>query len=129
MKKILLNAAKLLVTSLLFYFILKDQNLEKIGKMMLEADIFLLLFSVVIYIAVFIVFAFRWSLINSIYEIKISLYELFKDYLIAFALNNVLPSSIGGDVWRMKQLKDVTERRGEGSMEDLLNSGDTWEVK
>lgn len=64
-----------------------------------------------IYSLIFYFFALRWASINRIFSITISVLTLFKHHLIAFFFSNGLPSTVGGDLWRMKELYSFADTK------------------
>ena len=64
-----------------------------------------LLGALCVYVASMSIVAWRWQLLLAAQGIRIGLWRLTRYYLIGFFFNNFLPSSIGGDVARIMQVR------------------------
>lgn len=111
MKKIFINVIKLIITGLIFYFILKDHDIASIFSRITNARPIYFLLAVLSFFILMLIFAFRWKLINRIFNVDRPIKELFKHHMIGLFFSNLLPSSIGGDIWRIKYLKDYTSSK------------------
>jgi hypothetical protein len=102
---------KIIVALGLFYFLLKDQNMTNISKTMMQIPASSFLLICILYSFIFYFFAHRWAAVNKIFNIDISILRLFKHHLIAFFFSNGLPSTVGGDFWRIKELYSITDTK------------------
>jgi hypothetical protein len=73
-----------------------------------------------LYSSIFYFFGRRWRSVNLIFSIDLTALTLFKHHLIAFFFSNGLPSTIGGDFWRMKLLFSVTEKKSQAFLIPLI---------
>jgi uncharacterized protein (TIRG00374 family) len=110
-KKFILNFIKIAITIGLFYYLLKDQNITELGNRFLSVDLFLFVLAFIVYFFAIYIFAFRWNKINEMYQVQRPINELSKHHFIAFFFNNFLPSSVGGDFWRVKYLIEITDKK------------------
>ena len=99
-KNKLLFFFKSIVSISLIYYLFITIPWGEVGEVVFSASIYLLIISVLVQILSFIFLALRWRVILRNSESNISFYDIIKVSFIGIAVNNVLPSSIGGDFVR-----------------------------
>ena len=100
-KKKALQVAKYLVTGSLCLFIILNGDWAQIRKQWQNANLVLLLAVFGSMVFCVTISAIKWKLLLSIHGIFFKLKELHHYYFVALFINNFLPSSIGGDVYRI----------------------------
>lgn len=119
-KPTLITLLKVIIGLSIFYLLLRGQDLNSILNYMSEIDLGVFLSASLVYSSIFYFFGLRWRSVNLIFSINISAMTLFKHHLIAFFFSNGLPSTIGGDFWRMKLLFPVTEKKAHAFLIPLI---------
>lgn len=105
MKKILKNLLKILISFGLVVYLFTLVDLEKTIKALSESNIYLVLISIIFVILNYLFSSLRWKylILNSD---SISIWYLIKLYFIGSFFNNFLPTSIGGDAYKVLKLGD-----------------------
>jgi len=80
--------------------VLSKTNLAQIGKAVKGANIYLLLLSFSLHAIGYYASAYRWKILLAAHNMKLSISYLVQSYAVAMYFNNILPSTIGGDVVR-----------------------------
>lgn len=114
-KQIVVNLAKILVTLALFAFLLTRINLQSVWNVITNANYFLLLGALALYLFAIVLGAIKWEILVRAQEIHASLRDLLSFSLTGLFFGNVLPSNIGGDVVRAYDLARVTHGKGEAA--------------
>ena len=96
-----LFALKLVVSGGLLTWIVKDVDFSEVGAVMKNADIALLTFAFCLFFLGYLLTALRWRSLMSIHGVKPPLLVLVQSFMVGIFFNNLLPSTIGGDVSRM----------------------------
>jgi hypothetical protein len=100
--------AKLVVTAILIYFIFSKVDFSTIIKILAGIRPWLILFLLAIYLLMIVLSCLKWQLFLKARSINISVSNLVPYYLIGYFFNNLLPSSVGGDLFRSYFLgKDI----------------------
>lgn len=98
---------KIVVSTLLIWWLVSNLNIERIVANMATADPLGLLSAVVLLGSLSAAQAYRWSLITRAIGKTLHFMDAFKNVLIGIFFNQILPSSIGGDairIWRTYRL-------------------------
>ena len=99
-KKFVITGFKFFVSVILIYYVLSKTNLAQIGKAVKGANIYLLLLSFSLHAIGYYASAYRWKILLAAHNMKLSISYLVQSYAVAMYFNNILPSTIGGDVVR-----------------------------
>jgi glycosyltransferase 2 family protein len=108
-KKYIFLIFKVLVTSLLFYLIISNVNMEDVFMTMKNVNPIFWLFACLVALLQLIIANIRWSIVLKQLNIGISKKKLFSYLWIGMFFNQALPSSIGGDALRVLYLHKNTE--------------------
>ena len=100
-KKQILVVAKLALSAGLIYWLLQGADLETIWVTVQSARVGALLLAFLMFYIGFGLIALRWQLLLKVENIEARFLYLFKSINIAVLFNNLLPSTIGGDAYRM----------------------------
>ena len=100
-KKQILVTAKLLLSVGLIYWLLQGADLETIWVTVQSARIGALALAFLMFYVGFCLIALRWQLLLKVEKIDARFLYLLKSINIAVLFNNLLPSTIGGDAYRM----------------------------
>jgi uncharacterized protein (TIRG00374 family) len=100
LKKIVVNVFKLCVSAFLIYWVLRQTELDHIWEAARQADVRLLLLSFSLHAVGYYASAYRWQILLAAQGQRIPVSYLVNSYAVAMYFNNILPSTIGGDVVR-----------------------------
>ena len=100
-KKILLTALKFLISCLLIYWIIQGVDLGEIIEIITSVNLYILPVLLLLKFIGYYISAVRWRGLLKAQEGSASISFLITSYLVSFFFNNILPSSIGGDVIRV----------------------------
>ena len=112
MKKTFVTLFKIILTAVIFYFLLKDFDLALVYEELLKANGLYLCIASALIVGMVYILSLRWFFINKIFGYHIPSTTLYKHYLIAYAFNVFLPSSVGGDIWRIRVLNKESGNKG-----------------
>jgi uncharacterized protein (TIRG00374 family) len=104
---------KALVTSSCLIFIFKSNELELIFNNLIKLDWLLLSASVLLFLFVNFITAWRWQILLNASQHKVPLLPLSKYYFIGAFFSVFLPTSIGGDLARWYYLQKYGVKRSE----------------
>lgn len=96
-----LFAVKAVVSAGLFAWIVKDVDLGKVVSVIRNADPVLLASAFGLFFLGYLLTALRWRSLMSIHGVNPPLHVLVQSFMVGIFFNNLLPSTIGGDVSRM----------------------------
>lgn len=105
-----LLAAKLIVTAALCAWIVLHVDVRAFGRTLLACDVWLLALVLGIRVLGLVLSAAKWRELLRIHDLAFRLSDLTRWYLVAMFLNNFLPTSIGGDGYRI--YRTFGNRRG-----------------
>lgn len=102
-KENILNPIKVVISiTLLLIIILKNiNNIEKIKSVIYDTNHFYLIIAFTVFILTLFIETIRWDILLRAHKIYINFGYLFGTRLVGYFYNNVLPSNIGGDVYRV----------------------------
>jgi len=100
-KKQLLVVAKVCLSFGLIYWLLKDADHQTIWESLSTAHPGFLIIAFLMFYVGFILICFRWRMLLRVEGVEAKISYLFKSFNIAVLFNNLLPSTIGGDAYRM----------------------------
>jgi len=100
-KRLLITAIKCAVSGALIYWILRGTNLPEIAAALRSVNLPLLGVAFSLHFIGYYVSALRWRLLLKAQGVQASLPFLTQSYLISTFFNNLLPSTIGGDSYRI----------------------------
>jgi uncharacterized protein (TIRG00374 family) len=106
-----------LSAGLLAYLILsadRKRIIEILGNIWHEGSLIYIIAAICLFILSTWVFAFRWWILLRAYGYSVSLWNLFKYYVMGLFFNNFLPTAIGGDVVRIYKIIQNTQDRNVG---------------
>jgi glycosyltransferase 2 family protein len=89
------------IAVLLLAWLLSKVNIKDSLNQMKNANLLILLIAVVIFLFLILISVWRWKIILDARNIKFSFGYLVKIYFACWFFNNILPTSIGGDVIRV----------------------------
>jgi uncharacterized protein (TIRG00374 family) len=100
-KKRILVIAKIALSVGLIYWLLQGADLETIWETVKSARVGALLVAFLMFYIGFCLIALRWQLLLKVEQIDARFLYLLKSINIAVLFNSLLPSTIGGDAYRM----------------------------
>ena len=98
--RFLLTAAKILFSGGLLYWVIHDLELQQVGLVIADANIGLLSLAFMMFFLGYLITAFRWRMLLSAQGVHARIGFLVKSFMVAIFFNNLLPSTIGGDIVR-----------------------------
>jgi hypothetical protein len=98
---LLFTAIRILVTLALLYYLYRRVDWSKAGSALRASNLLWLLVTAVFFFLFLLVSNWRWRVLLNARNLHFSFGYLLKVYLVAWMFNNVLPTSIGGDVARI----------------------------
>jgi uncharacterized protein (TIRG00374 family) len=109
-KKILGNLARIAVSLLLLWLVLRKVDVSQTANIVRTASVPLLLLSLVFMVAVTVAGAWRWKILLGAQGIRLGLARLAEYNFIGMLFSNALPTTVGGDVARAYYVGRDTER-------------------
>lgn len=100
MKKTLFTILRILVTAGILFFIFSKLEVSESMSIIGHSNISYLVISMLFMLGLSFIIAARWHQILKAYGFNVSLFKVFRVYMIAFFFNNFLPSTVGMDVVR-----------------------------
>jgi uncharacterized protein (TIRG00374 family) len=100
-KKLIQTSIKVVISAALIAWIIQGVELSEIFAIIGSANIFILLFAFVFKLIGYYISAIRWRILLRAQGADAPIPFLVSSYFVGFFLNNILPSSIGGDVVRI----------------------------
>ena len=100
LRKVIFNILKIVVSAGLIYWILQGTNLTEIWAAIQSANLQLLVLAFSLHILGYTISAYRWRLLLRSRGSDSSIMFLVESYIVGAFFNNLLPSTIGGDVYR-----------------------------
>lgn len=114
MKKRIQLGVKILVSAALLVYLFSQIDFRVFWDQLQRANIGLVILAALLFYVGVYVSVLRWSRFLLFYEIRLTRRALFDLYLIGAFLNNFLPSSIGGDGYKVYRLaRQFPERKKE----------------
>ncbi|MFT5260525.1 MAG: hypothetical protein ACI9J2_001645 [Saprospiraceae bacterium] len=101
MKNLLLVIAKVFISVGLITWLLSGADLEQIWHTIKTANVLLLVIAFLTFFLGYFITAKRWQSLLAALEVPVSIKALLQSFSISIFFNNFLPSTIGGDAYRM----------------------------
>jgi len=95
------TSGRIIITVILFYLILKNIDVNVVLATIIKANIWGLVGVFFIFILFFLLLIIRWQILLYAQGIKYPLLYIVNSFMIAYFFNNLLPTTIGGDVFRV----------------------------
>ena len=111
-------AATLVVTGAAVAYILSKVDLGKTLHIIRDASVPWLVLSAVLTVVTVPPMAWRWQMLLRVRGVRDSIAWLTRAYFVSYAFGQVLPTSVGGDAWRIFE----TSRRHRGSTTPVTGS-------
>jgi glycosyltransferase 2 family protein len=118
MKKLLRVAATLVVTALAVAYILSKIDVGKTAHIIGDASIPWLVLSAALTLVTVPPMAWRWQQLLRARRVEDNVAWLTRAYFVSYAFGQILPTSVGGDAWRIFE----TSRRHRGSTTEVTGS-------
>ena len=99
--RFLLTALKILFSGGLLYWLVHDLELKQVGLVIADANIGLLSLAFMMFFLGYLITALRWRMLLSAQGVHARIGFLVQSFMVAIFFNNLLPSTIGGDVVRI----------------------------
>jgi uncharacterized protein (TIRG00374 family) len=103
---------RIIISVVLLYWILSQVDFSRLAGMILDTHPIPLVVSLLLYfMGVIVIGAHRWRLLLSSQGVPVPFGYLVRSYMVALFFNNVLPTNIGGDVFRIKDAARYTDSK------------------
>ncbi len=99
-KRIINTIIKTLVSAALIYWILRGTNFKEIFNAIGFADFVLIASAFLLHFVGYYISALRWKILLKAQNVDSNIWYLIKSYMVAIFFNNILPSTVGGDLVR-----------------------------
>ncbi len=96
------------VSAGLLFLVLKGTNLSEFLNLAGKANFLFLVVAMVLILTALMVSVVRWQRLLAAQNVRVSLARLFGFYLVGIFFNNLLPTSIGGDIVRIHEVSRYT---------------------
>lgn len=108
--------ARIAVAVLAIGWVLHGQDWRKLGEVFRDLNFAYFALSLGVFVAAQLVIAVRWWLLLRAQSIHIGILATFRLHFIGLFFNNIMPSSIGGDLLKGWYVTKHTHRRLEGAL-------------
>jgi glycosyltransferase 2 family protein len=108
------------VTIALLFYLAKKVNLGQSVEVMKQVNIFFLVLSILLFLIFLMVGNWRWKILLDARGQKFSYGYLMKIYFVSWFFNNILPTTVGGDVFRVAYTVKKDELSGKRSTSPAL---------
>ena len=102
-------------------WVLRGQDWQELGKVFQDLNLGYFVLSLATYALAQLVIAFRWWLLLRAQSIRISVLATFRLHFLGLFYNNVMPSSVGGDLLKAWYVTRHTEKRLEGALSVFID--------
>jgi glycosyltransferase 2 family protein len=102
-------------------WVLHGQDWHELGKVFQRLNLGYFVLSLVAYAAAQLVIAFRWWLLLRAQSIHIDVLATFRLHFLGLFYNNIMPSSVGGDLLKAWYVTKHTDKRVEGALSVLVD--------
>lgn len=116
MKKYLFFLAKLSVSILLIIYIFSKTNLSAIWETLKTTNFLILILAFLLQIIGFIICAYRWKMLLKIQGVEARAGRLFLSYLVGQFFNFFLPTTVGGDLFRIYDTRAISQGAAKSAM-------------
>jgi uncharacterized protein (TIRG00374 family) len=101
MKKRLFTTAQVIITLALLFYLSRKVNLKEAFVIMKQVNIYLLILSGILWLIFLLISNWRWKILLDARGNRFSFGYLLKVYFVSWFFNNILPTTVGGDVLRI----------------------------
>jgi len=113
--------ARIAVAVLAIGWVLRGQDWRELGKVFQGLNWGYFALSLGVYVAAQLVIAVRWWFLLRAQAIHIDLLATFRLHFLGLFYNNVMPSSVGGDLLKAWYVTKHTDRRLEGALSVVVD--------
>ena len=102
-------------------WVLHGQNWHELGEVFQRLNLGYFILSLLTYAVAQLVIAFRWWLLLRAQSIHIAVLATFRLHFLGLFYNNIMPSSVGGDLLKAWYVTKHTDKRVEGALSVLVD--------
>ncbi|MEO0072019.1 MAG: lysylphosphatidylglycerol synthase transmembrane domain-containing protein [candidate division WOR-3 bacterium] len=95
------NVVRIIITVGLCYYLIRKINLAAVLETFKTANLALFIIGILGFLVFLLICNWRWKILLDSQNLNFSFRYLFKVYLVSWFFNNILPTTIGGDVLRI----------------------------
>ena len=114
-------AARIAVAALAIGWVLHGQDWRELGKVFQRLSLGYFALSLITYVVAQLVIAVRWWLLLRAQTIRIGILPTFRLHFVGLFYNNIMPSSVGGDLLKAWYVTKHTDRRLEGALSVVVD--------
>jgi len=114
-------AARIAVAALAIGWVLHGQDWRELGKVFQRLSLGYFALSLITYVVAQLVIAVRWWLLLRAQAIRIGILPTFRLHFVGLFFNNLIPSSVGGDLLKAWYVTKHTDRRLEGALSVVVD--------
>jgi len=112
-KKATIICLKSFVSVLLLYYVFRNVGWQELWEQLKQADLYYLTLYICLAFLMTFVSVIKWLVLVKPHGISASLQRLFALYMVGYFFNNILPTSIGGDLIRGYELGEFEGKKQE----------------
>lgn len=101
MIKKIFNIARVLVAVALCFYLLRKIDIRASFDIMKQVNIWFFLLSIMLFFLFLLICNWRWQILLNARDLRFSFGYLLKVYFVSWFFNNILPTTVGGDVLRI----------------------------
>jgi uncharacterized protein (TIRG00374 family) len=119
-KRKIFSVSQIIITVALLFYLAKKVNIPQSVDVMKQVNIYYLLVSMLLFLIFLMVGNWRWKILLDARGQKFSYGYLMKVYVVSWFFNNILPTTVGGDVFRVAYTAKKDDTTGKISRSPAL---------
>lgn len=113
MIKKLFSVARIIIAIALLYYLLRRIDIRSSFEIMRRVNLYFFGLSVVTFLIFLVISNWRWKILLDARNMTFSFWYLLRVYFISWFFNNILPTTVGGDVFRVTYTVKKDELTGQ----------------
>ncbi|MBN1122065.1 MAG: flippase-like domain-containing protein [Anaerolineae bacterium] len=119
LRKRLIGIAQIVLSIGLLTWLFSTVDMKEIGRQFAGMNLWLYGAAILMYLVSVFIRSIRWQIMLKPLGVDVSLFELFRLYLLGFFWNSFLPTGFGGDVVKIIALREMSKKGAESAMSVL----------
>jgi len=104
---------RLIISGALIWFLFTKIKWQELFATFADVNIYAIIILLLFSVLLILTHAFKWHLLLKSKNVDVSILRLYGLCMVGYFFNNILPSSVGGDVIRMYELAKKTQNQSE----------------
>jgi len=121
LRRYLFDILKVIVSLGLILFLLAQVDLAQVTATIARAHLGLLALALVLYVGAMAASGLKWYVLLRAQSIRVALADVLAYTFVGFFFNNLLPTSVGGDVARFATLARDTDQKAESALSVVMD--------